>query len=452
MINGDVFTITHIDLNTTDIRTEVLSTNDTQLASAKGIVPGTVGKAKSAGGKSQGLPNAPGQDNGKALDPAKVKEQASKLSYPAKLALPATLANAKTQNAALQEMDNPDGKLSPEEKEDKREHVNLMPTDKGFLQVNVQMLEKKLTARSAMKAAPNKPALDGNVSAGRSLEVAQDMLNEMQRERGGDVVYEDESRYRIKVQHPDTTEAWSEDVVGRPEVFPLKTVTVVSPNKQVIVLDKSNKKLWQANLTYSVEGRFHEADEEETHYGEGPCVEKNNNLYVFDQGMLTAFDKASGNVHWRVPSVGISGLFFDGEGNLYVNTSDASPDSIKYSRQIDLSTRVSAVVMKVDAKSGKTVWTSHPGGDISYISGKYIYSVQSQDIDDEEDGGGDNTIAVLSGNTGEPYVRIRRIDPKTGKVLWEHFEQRCPLHLEFDKNIIRMVFKKEVKVMKYFTF
>jgi hypothetical protein len=36
--------------------------------------------------------------------------------------------------------------------------------------------------------------------------------------------------------------------------------------------------------------------------------------------------------------------------------------------------------------------------------------------------------------------------------MWEHFQQRAPLDVAFEKNTIRMVFKKEVQVLKFFSF
>jgi len=35
-------------------------------------------------------------------------------------------------------------------------------------------------------------------------------------------------------------------------LFPLKTVNVLTAGKTLIVFDKTNKKLWQATLSYSV--------------------------------------------------------------------------------------------------------------------------------------------------------------------------------------------------------
>ena len=70
------------------------------------------------------------------------------------------------------------------------------------------------------------------------------MLNDMQRERGGEVVLEDESRYLVTIRRPDAPEFWSGEVTGRPTLFPLKTVNVLAANKMVVVLDQANKKLW----------------------------------------------------------------------------------------------------------------------------------------------------------------------------------------------------------------
>ena len=61
-----------------------------------------------------------------------------------------------------------------------------------------------------------------------------------------------------------------------------------------------------------------------THYSEDfateadpPCVEAGQILYVFDRGMLTSFDAASGEVHWRLTSVGISQAATGWKGNTF---------------------------------------------------------------------------------------------------------------------------------------
>jgi hypothetical protein len=33
--------------------------------------------------------------------------------------------------------------------------------------------------------------------------------------------------------------------------------------------------------------------------------------------------------------------------------------------------------------------------------------------------------------------------------MWEHFQQRAPVDIEFNHNVVRIVFKKEVQVLKF---
>ena len=166
---------------------------------------------------------------------------------------------------------------------------------------------------------------------------------------------------------------------------------------------------------------------------------------MFDQGVLTAFELATGNVRWRLPSVGVAGLLFDGQGNVYVNSSTAGLDSIRYPRQIDITRRDSAVVLKIQGRTGKVLWTAEPGGMVNYVSGKFLYTVRSFQPEEEDP---EDPYAPEPPNT-PPYLRIKRINPKNGTVMWEHFQQRAPVDIQFDKNTIRLVFKKEVQVLKF---
>jgi len=215
--------------------------------------------------------------------------------------------------------------------------------------------------------------------------------------------------------------------------------------KTVIVLDKSNKKLWQAALTYNVStgdgGR-------ESQFGAGPCVEHGDTLYVFDQAVLGAFDLTTGNARWRLPSVGVVGLFFDGQNNLYVNTTTGNPDDIKYSRQIDVTQSTAAVLLKIEPATGKILWRATPGGFVSYLSGKFIYAVQSYDPNPTDQEVLNDSLVDLQ---KKPYLRIVRIDPQNGRVLWDHEQDRCPVALQFDQNSIELIFKREVQVLKYLT-
>lgn len=446
MENGDELLMlgaqsaTHVSLVSGDSRVEQFGTPGAAAASVQG-----------AGNSGGGGLSLSGGSNGKPLDPAKVAAQAQNLKLQGRLALPALIGNAAHEQqleAALNDdpqhprPQNSYGSLAG------TEGFQLVPAKDGFVQFSAKLLEERIITRTAMKAAPKKSALDGEVNASKTGEIANELLNEMQRNAGGDTITEDESRYQVTVHLPDPagTPDWTGEVNGQPQLFPLKTVNVVAGGKTVIVLDKSNKKLWQATLTYPISGGggFFQ---EESKFGEGPCVEHGDTLYVFDQAVLSAYELATGNARWRLPSVGVVGLFFDDQGFVYVNTTSGNPDDIKYAKQIDINRATDDILMKVDPKTGKTLWSIKPGGFISYLSGKFIYTVQSYDPNptDEEQ---ENDMVIQK----PPYFRIARINPKNGRILWEHYQDRVPFDVRFQDNSIELVFKREVQVLKYLTF
>ena len=90
--------------------------------------------------------------------------------------------------------------------------------------------------------------------------------------------------------------------------------------------------------------------------------------------MLTAFDIATGNARWRLPSIGVVGLFFDDKGMLFVNTTTADPENIKYSRQIDITQKIEAILLKIDPQTGRTLWSVKPGGFISPTCRENIFT------------------------------------------------------------------------------
>ena len=408
--------------------------------------------AKSPDSKTGSTAPKPGAT--KTLDPDKVASQVQNLPLPAKTALPATLGIARQQQLALAELRGQDANAAraagksapPPEIEDM---FALIPGADGFVEFSVALLEEKITTRVAMKAKPKKSALDGNVNQAATMDIANEILNDIQRDAGGDTVTENESRYGVAVRLPAAKDApvWKGEVIGPPALHPLKTVNVVTSGKGIIVLDKANKKKWEASLTFPVSGGRFSFDDEAASSGLGPCVERSDTLYVFDAGVLSAFDLATGNARWRLPSVGISGLFFDDDGMIYVNSTTASPDKIKYSKQIDVTDPTGNVVLKLDPKNGKTLWTSGLAGHINHLSGKFIYTVSSYQADEDEE---PNPYLPMASRGSS--LNIQRINPKNGKIMWVHPQERAPLDVQFDKNVIHLVFKKEVQVLKFLAF
>lgn len=451
--------VTHINLATGTTETEKVAVpeDSTTNVAAKTAPPAKSGIAKTGGRTAKketggGLPvTGADPDGAKPLDPQKVGDQVSRMSLPGQIALPALLSLNRGQQRALDEMNDngrPRSSSASAEDFDAPSGFVLIPARDGYVQFSTRLIEHRLVTREAMKAKPKKSALDGAVNVTQSMEVANEIFNDMQRDAGGGSVTEDESRYQVTVRRADGkgNAEWTAEVVGSPSLYPLKSVNVVAVNKKIIVLDKDNKKLWESALTYNVVGRDLDGDSDTT--GQGPCVERENVLYVFDQGVLSAFNLKTGDALWRLPSVGISGLFFDDHGMMYVNSTTAGPDSIKYSRQIDLSTKTSGLILKVDPHTGKQLWARETRGGLHYISGKYLYTFESHQAPTEEDGGRRMQVGLET----ESFFRVRRINPSNGKDMWAHYQPRCPLDAKFDKNTIHLVFKKEVQVLKFISF
>ncbi len=393
----------------------------------------------------------PGNDAGKPLDPAKVAEEVQHMPLPARIALPATLSSELHQERILKELDDESGgppRRPHEADKEPEDPFTLIPCHDGYVQVGIELLEERVSTRKAMKEPPAKSVMEGNFTVSQTAEAANEILNERQRANGGDTVTEDESRYQVTVRRPEVKEVpdWVGEVIGPPSFIPLKTVNVVPGGKMVVVLDKTNKKLWQATLAYKVAGGPAFTTEQAGPFGDGPCVEHGDALYVFDEAVLTAFDLATGTVRWRLPSIGTVGLLFDDEGMMYLNTTTASPERLKYSRQIDVSETTSSVILKIDPRTGKTLWAASPGGFITYISGKFIYTLSSHRAPEKEDSRFHTGLEIPS------YVLIQRLDPRNGHVLWPHREPRAPLDVQFNRNSIQLVFKKEVEVLTYISF
>ena len=430
--------VTSINLTTCGSRT--IEVGGQEIIASSGVGPDQRRPKADKAGLPTGLP---GRDAGKPMDPAKVAQQAQHMSGPAKLALPAVLANSWSQERTLAELDDQRApNAQPSSAPPRLRHVTLIPSKDGFVEFSSQLLEHKTISHTAIKGPAAKSVLEGPVNVTQSPEVANEILNEMQRERGGDVVEEDVSRYQVTLRRAGTADVWTGEVVGYPSLFPLPSVNVLAANKQILVFDKSNKKLWQSSLNYNLSGGLGALDTENAPYGQGPCVESKDSLYVFDEGVLTAFDLRTGNARWRLPSVGITGIFFDDRGLMYVNTTSANPEKLKFSRQININQKTSSIVLKIDPAKGKILWTAEPGGLVNYVSGKYIYAVQSFTPDEEEDNPYQQDSGLL------PHLSIKRLNPRNGHEMWEHYQQRAPVDVQFDKNTVRLVFKKEVQVLK----
>jgi hypothetical protein len=373
------------------------------------------------------------------------------LNYAERLTLPALVAGSRHQqqvNAQLPGTTAPKaGRAEPNRAQPEPGGTRVVAAADGSVQFTVTLVERKLVAREAMKPTPKKFALEEGVSAGNSMTVAGEMLNEMQRERGSTVT-EDLSRYRVSVRRANAgSVAWTGEVTGPPTFHALRTVDLITAGASVIALDHENNMLWQADLNFPVTG-VSSAGTTNTSRGQsgfGPCVEQGNTIFVYDAGSLAAFDRGTGKAHWRLPSVGIRGLWFDEKGMVYIDTTTAGLDSVRYSKQINLSEPAAAQILKVDPATGKTLWRQTGAGHIRALWKREIYTVENRLGGNE--GGSD---LLPRGEDEQPgFVHIRQIDTGSGKVTWEHAQRRGALDVQCRENSIQLLFPKEVQHLKF---
>ena len=156
--------VTHISLASGDSRVEQFDATGTTTLAA--------GQNSAAGG----LPGA-SNDNGKPLDPQKVEAQAQGLKLPAKIALPALLANAQHEQqleAALKDDSQHSRPKNSAAQPAAVESFQLVAGKNDFAEFFTRLLEEHLVTRSAMKAAPAKSVLDGDLNASKTTEAANE--------------------------------------------------------------------------------------------------------------------------------------------------------------------------------------------------------------------------------------------------------------------------------------
>lgn len=307
-------------------------------------------------------------------------------------------------------------------------------------ELNVKLLERKVEVHEAMKAKGKSVLDSGQVTASQGLEVAQEMMNESQRDRTGGKSEEDVSRYQVTLHRwlAKGVADWTGEVIGPPALFPLKTVDIVAGGRSILVVDKNNKKLWEAKLTYPLESHSHY----DLEFGTGSsatCLETGKILYFADQGMLTCFDLDTGNVRWRLTSVGISKIQLDDRGNIYLTTTSASPDSIQYSQQVNLMNRVEPVLLKVDPATGKVLWKVQKLGETVMLSGKYVYAGKES-----------SSVALLRLEEGpDLHYNFYRLNPSNGHEVWNYFQTKPGAKAEVNQNWILLEFPNEIQVLKF---
>jgi outer membrane protein assembly factor BamB len=209
-------------------------------------------------------------------------------------------------------------------------------------------------------------------------------------------------------------------------------VVLLVAGQTLTVFDQHNKKLWEAKLTFPM------------HFlgDRPPCLETKDSLYFADAGMLTRFDLATGNVQWRLNSVGISTIQADARQGLYLASTTAGPEQLTHPLQTTLGDKIHPVIMKVNSADGKVLWRLESIGANCVMSGKFLYTSRVTKV-----------MAALRLEDGpDTHYNLRLLNPANGDEIWDyHKVNRIILKTEVQQNWILLQFDDEVRVLKFFS-
>ena len=249
----------------------------------------------------------------------------------------------------------------------------------------------------------------------------------------GDNVSAQQSRIR-RIDNGSEAE-WTGEFPGMVEVRALPGITLVTAGRTVVALDKDLKKVWDKRLegdpALSVRDVF---TPDVGPRGLGPFVEHQGVLYILDNSAVNAVDLASGASKWRLQCEGPSGIVIDDAGDLYATV------------VVSVGEKADVGVQKIEGATGKPLWKIDREGHASYASGKFLYTFDAYmgDQGDDDDPNFEKSIFYVG-----PFVRVRRVDSGTGKILWNHVQERHPLDVRIDQNTFQLLFRKEVQLLKY---
>ena len=307
----------------------------------------------------------------------------------------------------------------------------------ALLELGVRLLEKKIVERQlvAADAASSLEQADQQTTGGVGNDAAlfaKALAEDAARAQTGGKARTDESTYEITLSRPFETgiAPVRAQVRGHADVFSTKTLDLVATPHALLAFDHTNKKMWEAKLACAVMPRRH-SDDEDTG---PPCVEDGARLYFFDRRFLTAFDLATGQPAWRIPSTGIRKVRLDGPDTLYVSTANGDEDAPGYAGE--------SILLKVDARLGKILWKQAGYGDCVVTNGQLYVTKETRNAEDMVNSVFDRSKAI------ECRWKLYKLNKRTGEAQWEWFQTRHARHLEGHGRTVGVLFADELQVLK----
>lgn len=317
----------------------------------------------------------------------------------------------------------------------------------NLVELRVRLLEPKVEWVKSIK--PRGPSLiNGQTTASTSTAaVEEEVFNDIKRDQTGGVKAIDESLYEVRLRR------WL-DAGGKPTEWKGNVTGVPAfyslPTVDLLVAGKSLTVFDKQNNELFETDLSYPISERFAPGQPGhpvPAVEKDGVLYFFDQGVLTALTLPGGQVQWRLTSIGISHVQFDHAGMMYVDTTAGTPEDIQYSEQIKF-LPTQAVILKVDPRTGKILWQVQNLGQHCHLSGDYLYTVAA-------DKRGSAALDGLAGALNSPQqeeavnYHICRLDPATGAVIWRFYREGAPDEAAFEQNSFILRFGNELQMWKF---
>jgi hypothetical protein len=314
----------------------------------------------------------------------------------------------------------------------------------SLLRVEIRLKERRIQTRDAIKAGSDNEleAVAGTAAAhsGDELKAITALIrNDAARLSGDAKERVDDSMYEVVLTRPfePGSAEWTGTMRGHVQVFSTPTLHLITAGTKLLAFAQGNQKAWEATLGSPVP--IHRSDIEP----EGPArpwLEAGGKLFFADGAFLTAFDAKSGQVAWRLPSVGIRKLQMDGEGNLYVLSDNLRVETLTYA--IDASLRDSVpLTMRVGSADGKIRWQMEKYEDV-WASGKDVYVLR------EGKNPGDLENQVFApGSAPEARVKIYKLSRGSGEPMWEWFQTRHPRAVEVQGKKVALLFGDELQIV-----
>ena len=330
---------------------------------------------------------------------------------------------------------------------DREANVQAMRVEFGgqLVCADIRLVERRLKTRDKVNPGTEKKLTQTIAeSAGNSNEeviaISKLMANDAQRLMGGEGrEMQDDSTYDVTMRNPfePSAPAWKGQLRGRVQLISTPHINFLTAGTQLFAFTPDNKKIWEATLGAPLP--IHESDYDSKHEAK-PWLEAGAKLYFADGAFLTSFDIASGQVQWRLPSVGIRKLQLDVDGNLYVASENLPTDSLFYALDAD-SSMASPSVMKVSAADGKIMWQADKYQDV-WVSGMDVYAYRKlENLADFQN------IAFDRNKVAEARIKIYKLKRSDGKVSWEWFQSRRPRAVIADRKNVALLFSDELQVI-----